>query len=72
MNKYTIKLVEGKQLLYKQIYSLRQVELENLKTYIKIYLKTGLFNLLSLQQVQLSFLIKNQMETSISVSITKL
>lgn len=41
MNKYTIKLVESKQLLYGPIYSLEQVELETLKTYIKTHLKTG-------------------------------
>lgn len=40
MNKYTIKLVEDKQLSYGSIYNLELVELENLKIYIKIYLKT--------------------------------
>lgn len=41
LNKYAIKLEEAKQLSYRLICSLGLVELENLKTYIKIYLKTG-------------------------------
>lgn len=41
MNKYAIKLIEGKQPLYSLIYSLELVELETLKTYIKTYQKTG-------------------------------
>lgn len=41
MNKYIIKLIESKQLLYRLIYSLKLVELETLKTYIEIYLKIG-------------------------------
>lgn len=40
MNKYAIKLIESKQLLYKPIYSLRPVELETLKIYIETHLKT--------------------------------
>lgn len=35
INKHTINLEPGKQLLYKQIYSLGLVELETLKTYIE-------------------------------------
>ena len=35
MNKYAIKLKEGKQLPFGSIYSLESVELEILKTYIK-------------------------------------
>ena len=35
MNEYTIELEEDKQLPIKPIYSLRLVELETLKTYIK-------------------------------------
>ena len=35
INKYAIKLEEDKQLLFRFIYSLRLVELEILKTYIK-------------------------------------
>ena len=38
INKYTIKLEESKQLLFELIYCLRLVELEILKTYIKINL----------------------------------
>ena len=34
-------LEDGKQLFYRLIYSLGLVELEILKTYIKVYLKTG-------------------------------
>ena len=41
INKHTIKLQEGKQLPYRPIYSLKQMKLETLKTYIKINLKTG-------------------------------
>lgn len=41
MNNHAIELENGKQPLYKPIYSLGPVELEILKTYIKIYLKTG-------------------------------
>lgn len=41
INKYVIKLVEGKQLFYKPIYSLKLIKLENLKTYIETYLNTG-------------------------------
>ena len=41
MNKHTIKLEEGKQLLFGPIYSLGPVELETLKTYIKTNLANG-------------------------------
>ena len=41
MNKYTIKLEEGKQLPFGSIYSLRLVELKTLKTYIKINLASS-------------------------------
>ena len=41
INKYVIKLKVGKQPLYEPIYSLRPVELETLKIYIKNHLKTG-------------------------------
>lgn len=40
INKHTIELVKGKQLPYGSIYALSLVELETLKTYIKIHLKT--------------------------------
>ena len=46
INKHFIKLQDGKQPLYRPIYSLGPVELETLKTYIEIYLKNG-FILLS-------------------------
>lgn len=39
INKYTIKLVNGKQLFYGPIYTLRLVKLETVKTYIKTHLK---------------------------------
>ena len=39
--KHAIELQDGKQLLYRPIYSLGPVELETLKTYIETYLKTG-------------------------------
>ena len=35
MNEYTIKLKEGKQLLFGPIYNIRPVKLETLKTYIE-------------------------------------
>ena len=41
INKHTIELQDDKQPPYELIYSLRPVELETLKTYIKIHLKTG-------------------------------
>lgn len=41
INKHIIELKKGKQLPYRLIYNLSLVELENLKTYIKIHLKTG-------------------------------
>lgn len=37
MNDYAIKLMKDKQLPYRPIYALILVELETLKTYIKIY-----------------------------------
>ena len=42
MNKHAIELIDGKQLPYEPIYAFCLVELETLKTYIKIYKKTGL------------------------------
>ena len=41
INKHTIKLEEGKEPPYRPIYSLRLMELENLKTYIETHLKIG-------------------------------
>ena len=41
MNEYVIKLKKDKQLLFSPIYSLRLVELETLKTYIKINLASN-------------------------------
>ncbi len=41
INTHAIELVGGKQPLYGPIYSLSQVELETLKTYIETHLKTG-------------------------------
>ena len=41
INEHVIEIVKGKQPLYSLIYSLVSVKLEILKTYIKIYLKTG-------------------------------
>ena len=38
INKHAIKLVDGQQPIYKLIYSLRPVELETLKAYIKTHL----------------------------------
>lgn len=41
INKYIIKLVKGKHLLYKSIYTLSLVKLKTLKTNNKTYLKIG-------------------------------
>lgn len=41
MNKYTIKLIDGKKPPYRPIYALSLVKLETLKAYIETYLKTG-------------------------------
>ena len=41
INKHAIKLEKDNQSPYGPIYSLRPVELETLKTYIEIHLKTG-------------------------------
>ena len=41
LNEHAINLEDGKQPPYGLIYSLSPVELETLKTYIEIYLKTG-------------------------------
>ena len=41
LNEHAIKLEDGKQLLYKPIYSLKPVKQETLKTYIETHLKTG-------------------------------
>lgn len=41
INTYAINLKEGKQSPYGSIYSLKQIELETVKTYIKINLANG-------------------------------
>ena len=41
INNHVLKLEKGKQLLFNLIYSLGPVELEILKTYIKINLANG-------------------------------
>ena len=41
INEYTIELEQGKQPLYRSIYSLELIELETLKTYIKTNLVNG-------------------------------
>lgn len=41
INEHTIKLIDGKQFAYGPIYALSLLELEMLKTYIEIHLKTG-------------------------------
>lgn len=41
LNEHAIELEDSKQPPYKPIYSLKLVELETLKTYIKTHLKTG-------------------------------
>ena len=41
INKHVIQLKEGKQPLFRPIYSLEPIELETLKTYIKTNLANG-------------------------------
>ena len=41
INKHAIELQNGKQPFYRLIYNLQLMELETLKIYIKIHLKTG-------------------------------
>ena len=41
MNEHAIKLIDGKQSPYGSIYAFSLIELEILKAYIKIHLKTG-------------------------------
>ncbi len=41
INEHAIELIDRKQPFYEPIYTLSLVELETLKTYIKILLKTG-------------------------------
>lgn len=41
INKHAIKLIKDKQTPYGPIYAFNLVELETLKAYIEIYLKTG-------------------------------
>ena len=45
MNKHAIELIKGKQPPYGLIYALSPEELEILKAYIDIYLKTGFIQL---------------------------
>lgn len=45
INEHAIELIEGKQSVYGPIYIPGFVELETLKTYIKTFLKPGLFGL---------------------------
>lgn len=40
-NKHIIKLEDGREPSYRQIYSLSLIELETFKAYIETYLKTG-------------------------------
>lgn len=47
-NKYVIKLIKGNQISYWFDYTLNLVGLEIFNSYIKTYLKTKLFNFLSL------------------------
>ena len=67
INEYAIELVRSKQPSYGPIYSLSQVELETLKTYIETHLKTGFICPLSPLQVHPSFLIKSPMAASACV-----
>lgn len=59
LNKYLINLELGKQPLYSLIYSLRPVELETFKTYIKISWPSGLiWSFKSLAEVPILFVQK--------------
>lgn len=59
LNQYTIKLQDDKQLFYRLIYSLRQIELKLLKTYIKTNLANSfIYFLKSLANAFIFFLQK--------------
>ena len=57
INKYTIKLVDNKQLSYKLIYSLKPVEVKTLKTYIEIILANSFIYFLNFPAIAFIFFI---------------
>ena len=64
MNEHTIKLEEGKLLLFEPIYSLGHIELETLKTYIKTNIINGFIWSSNLLRVHLFYLIGSQIKVS--------
>ena len=68
MNEYAIKLIDGKQLLYEPIYALSLVELETLKTYIKIYQRIE-FIKPSKSSASASILLDKKLDSSLSLCI---
>lgn len=71
ISEYIIKMIEEKQPFYGHIYFFSPIKLEILKIYIKIYWKTGLFNLLILLLIHPSFFIKSLIVASTYTSIIK-
>ena len=69
MNEHVIEQIKGKQPLYGPIYSLGPVELETLKTYIEIYLKTRFIRPSKSPSGAAIFLDKSPMEAFAYVSI---
>lgn len=67
-NEQTIELIKKKLSPYSPIYSLNQVELEILKTFIDTYLKTG-FNCLSKSPLGAPILFDQKSERSFRLSI---
>lgn len=70
INNYTINMIEEYQLSYKPIYSLKQIDIEILKIYIKTHLINDFINILNSLQLPLSFLSKIYMEGFDYVLIT--
>ena len=68
LNEHAIDLEDGKQPLYKPIYSLRLIELETLKTYIETHLKTG-FNQLSKSLASASILFDKKPDGSLCLCV---
>lgn len=58
INKYVIKLIDGKHYFYRPIYSLNPVELENFKVYIETHLKIRVIYLFKFQVVFFIFFYK--------------
>ena len=71
LNEHAIELEGDKQLPYGQIYSLGPVELETLKAFIEIHLKTGFIWPSKSRRVLPSCLTKSQTATFVCMLIIK-